>query len=53
MILRILHTADWQIGLSFTCHPDHAGELEGLAGAKKPEGDGMTRHPLHYPPSTS
>jgi len=39
--------------LFFTCHPEHAGELEGLAGAKKPEGDGMTRHPLHYPPSTS
>ena len=34
MSLRILHPADNPIGLSFTCHPDHAGELEGLAGAK-------------------
>jgi uncharacterized protein YhaN len=50
MSLRILHTADTTrraaaiqaIGsfaenhqvLFFTCHPDHAGELQSLAGAK-------------------
>ncbi len=34
MIFRISHISDNPIGLSFTCHPDHAGELEGLAGAK-------------------
>jgi hypothetical protein len=34
MILRISHIADNPIGLSFTCHPDHAGEQQSLAGAK-------------------
>jgi hypothetical protein len=34
MSLRIIHTADNPIGLSFTCHPDHAGHLVGLTGAK-------------------
>jgi hypothetical protein len=34
MSVRIFHTADKPIGLSFTCHPDHPGEQQSLAGAK-------------------